>query len=260
MEATRKPFTTAAELYQFWSQQPFGGSQESLPETLAEDFEQALYLYAQDQQFVYVYDYQTARVVYVSRNLTQVLGYSQEEFSIEFLYSKIHPQDHDQVLKISRATGDLVMQCKELAPLMAFLTVDFRLMHADGHYIKMQRQSTILKRDESGNVHFSVGIITDINHLNRSDKVSFDVSMPEYKEMLVQILESYEPGTAAGEFSVREKQVLRLMALGKNTRQIAQELSLSTFTVDTHRKNMKKKLMVRNTAGLISEAFKRKLI
>ncbi|MGV3640461.1 MAG: LuxR C-terminal-related transcriptional regulator [Adhaeribacter sp.] len=260
MEATKHTFTTAKDLYQFWTRQPFGDSHESLPDTLPEDLEQALCLYAQGQQFVYVYDYQTARILYVSRNVEQVLGYSQQDFSIDFLYSKMHPDDHGQVLKISQATGDLVVQCKELSPLMAFLTVDFRVLHADGHYIKMQRQTTILKRDACGTVRFSAGIITDIDHLNRSEKVSFDISMPEYKSILLQILDSYESATAGGEFSLREKQVLRLIAGGKNTRQIAQELSLSSFTVDTHRKNMKKKLRARNTAGLITEAYKRKLI
>jgi DNA-binding CsgD family transcriptional regulator len=172
----------------------------------------------------------------------------------------MHPADHDQVLRISRASGDLVLLHKEIEPLTAFLTVDCRLRHAGGHYIKMQRQSCVLKRDDMGNIRYSLGIFTDIEHLHRGEEVSFDVSIPEYKVLLKEILASYEPGQAQGEFSVREKQVLGLMALGKNTRQIALELSLSAFTVDTHRKNMKKKLKARNTAQLITSAFARKLI
>lgn len=260
MEANTKTFTNAAELYQAWTRQPFGASQEDLPATLAEDLENAFYFYSQGQQFVYVYDYKTARVLYVSRNISQVLGYAPEDFSIAFLYSKMHPEDHDQVLKVTRASGELALQCKELAPLMAFLSVDFRVQHADGHFMKMQRQTSILKRDELGNVRFSVGIITDIDHLQRSEKVSFDISMPEYKAKMLQIMQAYEPAQAAGAFSLREKQVLRLMALGMNTRQIAQDLSLSSFTIDTHRKNMKKKLSARNTAELITAAFSKNLI
>jgi hypothetical protein len=43
-------------------------------------------------------------------------------------------------------------------------------------------------------------------------------------------------------------------------RNIAQELSLSSYTIDAHRKNMKKKLHARNTAELITSAFARKII
>lgn len=40
----------------------------------------------------------------------------------------------------------------------------------------------------------------------------------------------------------RAKEVLRLVALGKSSAEIAEELNISTDTVNTHRKNIKKKL------------------
>ncbi|WP_029038747.1 LuxR C-terminal-related transcriptional regulator [Salinimicrobium xinjiangense] len=45
----------------------------------------------------------------------------------------------------------------------------------------------------------------------------------------------------------RSKEVLRLVALGKSSGDIAQELNISVETVNTHRKNLKKKLGISTT-------------
>jgi len=42
--------------------------------------------------------------------------------------------------------------------------------------------------------------------------------------------------------SSREKEVLRLLALGKTSQEISEEIHISPLTVDTHRKNIKQKL------------------
>lgn len=55
--------------------------------------------------------------------------------------------------------------------------------------------------------------------------------------------------------SHRELQVLRLIAYEYTTKEIADELYVSTHTVDTHRKRLMMKWGVRNTAGLVRVGF-----
>jgi DNA-binding NarL/FixJ family response regulator len=62
------------------------------------------------------------------------------------------------------------------------------------------------------------------------------------------------------ELSPREKEILSLIAEGYTNPQIAEKLFLSSFTVDSHRKNLLAKLEVKNTATLIRLAVERKLI
>jgi DNA-binding NarL/FixJ family response regulator len=55
--------------------------------------------------------------------------------------------------------------------------------------------------------------------------------------------------------TTREHDVLLLLAAGKSNRDIAQTLGISAATVETHRKNIKKKLNIATTAGLTRYAI-----
>ncbi|MGI9550119.1 MAG: response regulator [Aurantibacter sp.] len=54
----------------------------------------------------------------------------------------------------------------------------------------------------------------------------------------------------------RERQILDLLARGKTSQQMADQLSLSRFTIDTHRKNIHKKLGTKSNLALAREAAK----
>lgn len=53
----------------------------------------------------------------------------------------------------------------------------------------------------------------------------------------------------------REGEILKLLVQGKTSPEIAESLYLATYTVDTHRKNLLRKLNVKNTAGLVRFAI-----
>jgi len=55
--------------------------------------------------------------------------------------------------------------------------------------------------------------------------------------------------------SEREKQVLRLVAFEKTSKEIASDLFISNHTAISHRQNLMSKLEVKNTAGLVRRGF-----
>jgi len=57
------------------------------------------------------------------------------------------------------------------------------------------------------------------------------------------------------QLSVREVEVLRLIAEGKANKQIADDLSICTKTVEKHRQNLKNKVRIHDTAGLTRYAI-----
>lgn len=57
----------------------------------------------------------------------------------------------------------------------------------------------------------------------------------------------------------REKQILKLIVSGKTNNQIAENLFISPLTVETHRRNLMKKMKASNTASLVKIAIEKAL-
>ncbi|CTQ51005.1 response regulator transcription factor [Jannaschia donghaensis] len=65
-----------------------------------------------------------------------------------------------------------------------------------------------------------------------------------------------EPSTDGSEpLTSREQTILLLLAQGRSNKQVAGELDISVRTVETHRKNLKRKLGIATTAGLTRYAM-----
>jgi DNA-binding NarL/FixJ family response regulator len=60
--------------------------------------------------------------------------------------------------------------------------------------------------------------------------------------------------------SRREREVLRLVAEGKTSREIAERLTISSKTVDTYRSRLMRKIKVKNAAGVIKFAIQHQII
>jgi len=53
----------------------------------------------------------------------------------------------------------------------------------------------------------------------------------------------------------RETEILRLLAKGRTSAEMAYELKISKYTIDTHRKNIHKKLGIKSNTGLVNYAL-----
>jgi two-component system nitrate/nitrite response regulator NarL len=70
-----------------------------------------------------------------------------------------------------------------------------------------------------------------------------------------------EKGTSSGDeivLSKREKQILQLIGVGNTSVEISEILSIGKSTVDTHRKNILKKLNIQGKTDLLRFAVERK--
>jgi len=58
----------------------------------------------------------------------------------------------------------------------------------------------------------------------------------------------------------RQREILRLVALGHTNREIAASLDISVRTVEVHRFNLMRRLNVRNVAQLLRQALQHNLL
>ena len=81
-------------------------------------------------------------------------------------------------------------------------------------------------------------------------------------QVLELIAENNEKETTCEgvELTEREKDIIKLIALGYTNKQIADHLFISAHTVNTHRKNIMAKLNINNVAGLVVYAFQEDLL
>ncbi|HAY3549760.1 response regulator transcription factor [Elizabethkingia meningoseptica] len=75
---------------------------------------------------------------------------------------------------------------------------------------------------------------------------------PASLEVAERIMNDTDPFLLHYKLSPRETDIIRLIKEGNTTKQIAAALELSIFTVETHRKNINRKLKVQSTAELIA--------
>jgi DNA-binding NarL/FixJ family response regulator len=66
--------------------------------------------------------------------------------------------------------------------------------------------------------------------------------------------------TQSGRLTRREQQVVRLIADGKSTKGIAEELGISVKTAEFHRSRVMDKLKIHNTAGLVRYAIREGMV
>lgn len=74
------------------------------------------------------------------------------------------------------------------------------------------------------------------------------------------LLDQARPSRAGDELSDREREVLRLVADGRSSRAIADELGLSAKTVEGHRSRIMSKLRIHDVAGLVRYALRSGLV
>ncbi|WP_277345468.1 response regulator transcription factor [Maribellus sediminis] len=111
--------------------------------------------------------------------------------------------------------------------------------------------------------HELVGVLT--NDKEKCEDNAFDHLIPidVPAKQLIQIAEGFfesDDTDNSGELTIREKEVLRLIALGNTNKTIADTLFISTHTVISHRKNITEKLGIKSIPGLTVYAIIQKIV
>ncbi len=100
-------------------------------------------------------------------------------------------------------------------------------------------------------------LLESIEKVAKGDKYIGDELL---HSMVKSVLKNDKTEASTPRISKREKEILQLISEENTTAQIAKELFLSVATVETHRKNLLRKLGLKNTAGLMRYAFENSLV
>jgi DNA-binding NarL/FixJ family response regulator len=80
------------------------------------------------------------------------------------------------------------------------------------------------------------------------------------RNVVDKLMQDSSSGSALGNLTSRQREILQLVAEGCSTRDIAERLSLSVKTVEAHRTHLMDRLEIRDVPGLVRFAMKAGLI
>ncbi len=220
-------------------------------------------------------DIRKGEILNLSYNIEVISGYSKDDFLINglpFFLSIIHPDDYRFVLtnylkkiNLTRIAGS------NKKPILTD-TFILRVKHKLGYWIWIEISYIVLEYSDGG-LGKTFGFVKELletgDHGNSEVRVKnketshLFFSEPNYERTLMESIDSTSLFNLGVDFygtekvSIREKQVLQLIAHGHSSKMIAKKLSISPHTVINHRKNLIEKFHAKNTAELVLIASRR---
>ena len=207
-------------------------------------------LMEENDQFFSASDLSEVKYIFTSKKSKQILGIEPEEVDPGFFMDTIHPDDmHRFVLGRSKMikVAQEIYAAKAGNALMSF-TFRFRIPEKDEITLLGQAYffHTTLPRE-------AVYLIQVVTKLDKNVKINpdghwyvgRDVSLFRFPdEKLLQM---------GSNLSDREFEIVKLISSGMSSKAIAEKLTISVFTVNTHRSNILEKTQKATIADLIYE-------
>jgi two-component system, NarL family, nitrate/nitrite response regulator NarL len=159
------------------------------------------------------------------------------------------------IMDINMPVMDGIQTTKELLKKKPSIKILGLSMFNDRDYI-----ADMLKAGALGYILKNTGKENLLNAIRTLQSGASYLGEEVSKTLLNSFIKNGQVAQLIEKLSDREKEVLEYIATGLTTQEIAEKLFISKNTVETHRKNLLYKLKARNTAELVNNAYKQRLI
>ena len=238
-----------------------GLQQDQLARRIADTFCPGPYFY-------YVIDSPTLTLEHISESIHPVLGIPLHQANLQELIDSLHPEDLDFFLRCEDVVAHFLQHIAPADKVCLYKIVSsLRHIRRDGTPVTLLKQTQVLDATAEGSLLKVLGIHADISHITRLPPRTLSFigldGEPSYMEIDVfgeNVFERFIPYQYTIDevpYTARELEIIRLLARGNSSSEIACALNISGQTVQTHRKNILKKSPVRNTTELIEFCIRR---
>ncbi len=241
------------QLLQLWASQPYDHATNEInfrelppvPAAFAE-------VSSRSPHVTWVFNVRTLRYDYVSENATERLGMRPEQLQKEgiALYKKsIHPEDDPVLWHLTYKAWRQLLAMPAPERAACGYNREYRFLKTGGTYQWLLEQNRVLQTDRRGNITHLLGTCTEIIPFSEDNLLR--VSLLEEQSGTVMDMSAEVQETDKFRLSKREREVLKLVASGLTSIQIARKLYLSFHTVNKHRSNINRKIKSRPAAQLV---------
>lgn len=191
--------------------------------------------------------------------IKKIVSFDQEDLvnnPPDILFKNTHPDDIAQMFAFTNYWVSFYMQVPPERKAHVKATIYLRLLNPEQLYKWVMVQYADAITDNEGKVLYGLTLVTDISHIKKEGVA------------LMSILDTYDdscqlfycadgkatPDTSKPlpKISMREIEVLRLLAIGFSSKQIAAELNIAIKTIDNHRQNLLRKTNNSSSSQLVA--------
>jgi DNA-binding CsgD family transcriptional regulator len=216
----------------------------------------------------YVIDYSSSRYLLMSDGIRQACNYDPREVmdsGLEFLFHVYQPDDfkvyNEKIFPLNAGFLKEQPRAEQDDYLFSYC---FRVKSKSGKYVSLFQRGSYITSQETGLPLYSLGMITDITLIKRDRLMFHQVEKLNWEDdhyTTSTVMNNYfYPYPDDAILSRRELEVLKWMADGLSSKQVAAKLYLSENTIVVHRKNMLRKTNTKNVAELVAFAIRNGLL
>lgn len=184
---------------------------------------------------IYIHDLPKENHIWTNGNYQNILGFTNNEVLLlrpEWSKNYLHPEDQyvvDERLNFFRENmGDVYSGM-------------YRIMHKEGHWVWLYSVCVSFQRYKNKQTEKVLGFCLDLNNNFRTTKQLDEFYYMNNRKKTEKEIINLTP---------REMEIIRLINRGKTCRIISDELNISIHTANNHRKNILRKLGLKNIAEL----------
>ena len=207
------------------------------PQTIVNrNLEDLQYIEFNKNECFFVWDVRLGEMLF-NKGFENLLGYPDHEINLTKFGELFHPDDKEYAYRLGQAAVLHSIKRPELNEELC-LYVSHRIRKSNGTYIKILAQSSPYHIDNEGLITSFLVKLSDISFVDTSDVVQYKFMTNDLDAKLFHdlVFEKYK-----SIFTPRELDIINGIQKGLSNIQIAENLRISKFTVETHRKKVMKK-------------------
>jgi DNA-binding CsgD family transcriptional regulator len=192
---------------------------------------------------------------FVSKNFDYALGLDREKMATigaPYWFSHFHPDDLPIWMRVLEELMLFTMTeiPRKERPNLIY-TWNMRIKNSKGEYLNAFEHQTPTYFDENGKPIIGIAHQSIVGGGEQRPIIATVKKLNEKNEYETIFYKNYSQRLLTMALTNREKDVVRLLALNKTSKEIAEKLFISSHTVNVHRKNILSKLNFENTNELV---------
>lgn len=247
------PYLTAQQYWRTVVDKESAISSEQL-QIQIEGHKRLLNIFQPGNYYYLLFDIYNGEIVNVSDEVIDVLGYKAGEINMPLFMENIHPDDKPYFLSFEAGIASFFSAIPVSEYKKYKMQYDLRIKKKENQYCRILIQYVLIHYDEQ-NIYNSFHIHTDISHIKQQGPPCFSIIGLDGAPSYYNIQRTDVLAPSYNLFTRREREILKMVIENKTSRQIADELFISIYTVNAHRRNIMGKALVKTPLELVSKSI-----